>query len=400
MGYYDEDRTGRQQRSSKKSGYFLSSLVGLIVGALLVLIALPKLADYNLLPAAGNQVEVEQNQKPVGKKVSLDITTDVTKAVNKAKNTVVGITNIQSGSFWEGEAAQPAGTGSGVIYKKTGDKAYIVTNYHVVEGAQQLEVSLADGTKIPAKVRGGDMWTDLAVVEVDSSKITDVAEFGDSDALKAGEPVIAIGNPLGLEFSGSVTQGVISGLERAVPVDINKDGMVDWQAEVLQTDAAINPGNSGGALVNISGQVIGINSMKIAEQSIEGIGLSIPINYAEPIIGNLEKYGKVKRPAMGVTLRNVNEIPAYHQQETLKLPANVKDGAMIEAVMPGTPASKAGLQELDVIVQLDNEKITDILALRKYMYTHKKIGDKVEVIFYRDGQKQKTTMTLSSEGML
>lgn len=404
MGYYDDGRAnGRHQRGPSKTGYFLASLAGLIIGALLVVLALPKLADYNLLPneQETENVQIEPNkEQPRGQDVSLNVTTDVTKAVDKAQDTVVGITNIQSGSFWEGESAQPAGTGSGVIYKKTGDKAYVVTNNHVVQGAQQLEVTLADGTKVPAKLRGTDIWSDLAVVEIDGKNVKKVAEFGDSDALKIGEPVIAIGNPLGLEFSGSVTQGVISGLERAIPVDINGDNVVDWQAEVLQTDAAINPGNSGGALVNIGGQVVGINSMKIAEQSVEGIGLSIPINFAKPIIHSLETEGKMVRPAMGVTLRNVNEVPAYHQQETLKLPKNITDGAMVEQVYPNTPASKAGLQEFDVIVQLDNQKVHDILELRKYMYTKKKVGDRMEVHFYRNGKLQKETMTLTSEESL
>ena len=121
-------------------------------------------------------------------------------------------------------------------------------------------MSLIDGTKIPAKLLGSDIWTDLAVLEVPADQIKVVAEFGNSDKLKPGEPVLAIGNPLGLTFSGSVTQGIISGLERTIPVDINQDGTPDWQAEVLQTDAAINPGNSGGALINIDGQVVGINS--------------------------------------------------------------------------------------------------------------------------------------------
>ncbi|GLY08822.1 S1C family serine protease [Pseudobacillus badius] len=404
MGYYDDDKAeGRNQRGPRKSGYFLASLAGLVIGALIVVLALPKLADYNLLPNMQDnenvQIEPAKEQKK-GQNVSLNVTTDVTKAVDKAQDAVVGITNIQSGNFWEGESSQPAGTGSGVIYKKTGDKAYVVTNNHVVEGAQQLEVTLSDGTKVPAKLRGTDIWSDLAVVEMDGTKVKKVAEFGDSDALKIGEPVLAIGNPLGLEFSGSVTQGVISGLERAIPVDVNGDNVVDWQAEVLQTDAAINPGNSGGALVNIAGQVIGINSMKIAEQSVEGIGLSIPINFAKPIIDSLETKGKMVRPAMGVTLRNVNEIPSYHQQETLKLPKNVTDGAMVEQVYPNTPASKAGLQEFDVIVQLDNQKVHDILELRKHMYTKKQVGDKMEVHFYRNGKLKKETMTLTSEGTM
>ncbi|HZG72145.1 MAG TPA: trypsin-like peptidase domain-containing protein [Chondromyces sp.] len=406
MGYYDGEDTRRGRRG--KGGYALASLVGVILGAILVIVALPKLIDYNILPYETDpdnqlaEIDREYHNGNNVQQVSLDVTTDITKAVEKTKDTVVGITNIQSVNFWsggEGET-QEAGTGSGVIYKKAGDKAYIVTNYHVIQGAEQLEVTLSDSTKIPAKLRGGDIWTDLAVIEVDSKHIKHVAEFGNSDALKIGEPVIAIGNPLGLEFSGSVTQGVVSGLERTIPVDVNGDGMVDWQSEVLQTDAAINPGNSGGALINIAGQVVGINSMKIAQEAVEGIGLSIPINFAVPVIKDLEKYGEVKRPAMGITLRNVNEVPAYHQQETLKLPEDVKEGVMIEQVMPNSPAAQAGLQELDVIVKLDNENVADVLALRKYLYNEKEAGDQMKITFYRNGKRQETTIKLTSENAL
>ena len=304
--------------------------------------------------------------------------TDVTRAVEKAGDAVVGITNIQTTSFWSQEGgSQEAGTGSGVIYKKENGKAFIVTNNHVIEGASQLEVTLADGTKIPATLKGSDPWTDLAVLEVDGNSIKTIAEFGDSDTLKSGEPVIAIGNPLGLGFSGSVTSGIISGVERTIPVDLNGDGIEDWQVEVLQTDAAINPGNSGGALINIAGQVIGINSMKIAQEAVEGIGLSIPINTAIPIIKSLEQFGEMIRPTMGVQLRNLTEISAYHQQETLKMPNDVTEGVMIEAVVANSPAGRAGLKELDVIVEMDGETIADVITLRKHLYNEKNIGDKM-----------------------
>ena len=288
------------------------------------------------------------------------------------------------------------------MYKKEGNTVYIVTNNHVVEGADQLEVTLSDGTKVPAKLRGTDVWTDLAVIEIEGSKIKDddIAEFGNSDKLKAGEPVIAIGNPLGMQFSGSVTQGVVSGVERTIPVDINQDGVEDWNAEVLQTDAAINPGNSGGALINISGQLIGINSMKIAQEAVEGIGLAIPINSAQPIIEDLEQYGEVKRPAMGVTLEDVNQISAYHQQETLKLPKDINYGVMIRQTVPNSPAAQAGLQELDVITELDGEKIENVIDLRKHLYNKKEVNDQMKVTIYRNGKKKEVTMKLTDESRL
>ncbi|WP_305367840.1 S1C family serine protease [Bacillus sp. V3B] len=406
MGYYDHEGENQYRKpKGKKSGFFLSSLAGAVIGALLVIFTVPALSNYGLLPYSvqpTNQIEVRENtdnnENIVTKNVSLEVETGVTKAVEKAGDAVVGITNNQSTSFWSQQGgSQEAGTGSGVIYKKSGGKAFIVTNNHVIEGADQLDVTLADGTKVPAEVKGSDPWTDLAVIEVDGSSIETVAEFGDSDTLKSGEPVIAIGNPLGLGFSGSVTSGIISGLERTIPVDLNMDGIEDWQVEVLQTDAAINPGNSGGALINIAGQVIGINSMKIAQEAVEGIGLSIPINTAIPIIEDLEKYGEVKRPAMGIQLRNLTEVSSYHQQETLLLPRDVKEGVMIESIVPNSPANRAGLEELDVIVEMDGEKITDVISLRKHLYNEKQIGDQMVVKFYREGKLQEASLTLAGE---
>ncbi|WP_374055328.1 S1C family serine protease [Rossellomorea sp. FM04394] len=413
MGYYDSDHNSesRSRQKGNHGGMFLAGLLGVILGAILVIVAIPQLTNFDILPYS---IQPDEDLKETDEayhngatqNVSVDVTTDVTKAVEKAGDSVVGITNIQSQSFWgqgEGQTQdQQAGTGSGVMYKKEGNKVYIVTNNHVVEGADQLEVTLADGTKVPAEMRGADIWTDLAVIEIDGSKIKkdDIAEFGNSDKLKAGEPVIAIGNPLGLQFSGSVTQGVVSGVERTIPVDINQDGMEDWNAEVLQTDAAINPGNSGGALINISGQLIGINSMKIAQSAVEGIGLAIPINYAQPIIEDLEQYGEVKRPAMGVTLEDVNKISAYHQQETLKLPKEINYGVMIRQTVPNSPAAQAGLQELDVITELDGEKIENVIELRKHLYNKKDVNDQMKVTLYRNGEKKEVTMKLTDESRL
>jgi serine protease Do len=412
MGYYDDqdlNREGRGKQKGNRGGMFLAGLLGVVFGAIMIIIALPQLHNLDVLPYS---IQPDEDLKETdeayhnGKtsNVSVDVTTDITKAVEKSSDSVVGISNIRSQSFWGQTESQDqqAGTGSGVIYKKAGNKAYIVTNNHVIEGADQLEVTLADGTKVPATLRGADVWTDLAVLEIDGSSIekADVAEIGNSDELKAGEPVIAIGNPLGLQFSGSVTQGVVSGVERTIPVDINQDGMEDWNAEVLQTDAAINPGNSGGALINISGQLIGINSMKIAQEAVEGIGLAIPINYAMPIIEDLEQYGEVKRPAMGVVLEDVNRISAYHQQETLKLPKEVNYGVMVRQVVPNSPAAQAGLQEMDVIVELDGEKVESLIDLRKHLYNKKEVNDQMKVTYYRNGEKQELTMKLTDESRM
>ncbi|MDR4316635.1 S1C family serine protease [Niallia circulans] len=398
---YDYGNRGDGPKRGSRRGYFFSGFIGAVIGALLVLLLSPRLTDLAIFQNGNENEQIVTNSDGIKtQNISLNVETDITKAVDKAADSVVGITNLQSSNFWADETtAQEAGTGSGVIYKKSGGKAFIVTNNHVVQGATELEVTLSDGKKINAKLIGADIWTDLAVVEVAAKEITKVAEFGNSDSLKAGEPVIAIGNPLGLTFSGSVTQGIISGLQRTIPVDINEDGTPDWQSEVIQTDAAINPGNSGGALVNIEGQLIGINSMKIAESAVEGIGLAIPINSAIPIIEDLEQHGEVQRPYMGVELQSVSDIPGYYQQEALKLPNDVTTGVAIKDVSRNSPAQKAGLKELDVIVELDGEEIVDLISLRKHLYTEKKIGDKMEVKYYRNGKLETTELTLSEEEM-
>ncbi|WP_066310601.1 S1C family serine protease [Bacillus sp. FJAT-29814] len=410
MGYYDDHSPNRyREQKGNRGGILIASLVGAVLGAMLVIISIPALSERGVLPYTVEPGQTDptatdngNNNQKVVRQISYDVKTDTTNAIEKTAEAVVGINNLQSSSssFWfeEGNNREdPAGTGSGVIYKKAGNKAYVVTNHHVVEGASRLEVSLSDGTKIPATLLGSDIWTDLAVLEIDAAQIKKVAEFGDSDALKMGEPVIAIGNPLGPTFSGSVTQGIISGLNRAIPTDINQDGVVDWQSEVLQTDAAINPGNSGGALINMAGQVIGINSMKIAQSAVEGIGLSIPINSAKPVINDLEQFGSVKRPYMGIDLKSVEEIPAYYQAEALKLPRDVTHGVAIRQVVPGSPAAAAGLKELDVIVEMDGKKINDVIDLRKHLYQEKKIGEQMTIKYYRGGDLKETKLTLAGE---
>lgn len=396
----DEERKQRKvekkAKGGSKAGYFFSALIGMIVGALLIWMLLPTVA--NQLPinnASSNSTQTNSNGIVQN---TTSVTSDVTEAVEKVSDAVVGITNIQEvtmGGFWmQSSEQQEVGSGSGVIYKMDGDKAFIVTNHHVVEGAKELEVTLADGSKENAELVGSDVWTDLAVIVIDSKNVKTVAQFGDSDALKVGETVIAIGNPLGLEFYGSVTKGIVSGKDRSVPVDLNNDGTSDWTTEVLQTDAAINAGNSGGALVNIAGDLIGINSMKIASSTVEGLGFSIPINSAIPVIEELEKSGEVKRPTMGISLMDLTDVPAYYQQNTLKIPPEVTTGVVVTEVVRGSAAENAGVQQYDVIVEMDGIKIEDSIDLRKHLYNEKKVGDELTVKVYRQGKMQELTLKL------
>lgn len=386
MGYYNSPQ------KQSRAGTFLAGVAGVAVGALLVWLlfySVPGLAPGNEEESANTSEAVKTNSSTEQSSTAVEITTDVTQAVEEVADAVVGITNLQAGSdFWSQTPGQEqaVGTGSGVIYKNEDGTAYVVTNHHVIEGANGIEVTLADGSKVEATLVGSDIWTDLAVLEMDGANVPDVAEFGDSDVLKQGETVIAIGNPLGLDFSGSVTTGVVSGTDRAVPVDLDGDGQEDWQAEVLQTDAAINPGNSGGALVNLAGQLIGINSMKIATSSVEGIGFAIPINSAMPVIESLEANGEMVRPAMGVTLLDLAQVPQTYRQETLNLPEDVTKGVVVNSVVADSAAAKAGMEQFDVIVEMDGEAVGDIIELRKHLYNEKEIGDTLAVKAYRNGE--------------
>ncbi|MEG0258657.1 MAG: trypsin-like peptidase domain-containing protein [Lysinibacillus sp.] len=400
-----EEVEKKEKRVNKKSGggkggYFFSAFVGVIIGALLVWFMMPSLVTQ--MPGSTNPNSV--SKKPVADQVATEVKTDVTTAVEKASAAVVGITNIQEAArgLWNQspDSTQEAGNGSGVIYKVEGDKAYIVTNNHVIEGAKQLEVTMPDGTKEAAQLVGRDVWTDLAVISIDTKNVKTVATFGNSDILKQGETVIAIGNPLGLDFYGSVTTGVVSGKDRSVPVDLNNDGVEDWQQEVLQTDAAINPGNSGGALVNVAGELIGINSMKIAESSVEGLGFSIPINSAIPVIEELEKTGEMKRPTMGISLVDLTDVPAFDQQQTLSLPEEVTTGVVITDVIRQSSAEKAGVKQYDVIVEMDGKKIENAIELRKHLYNEKKTGDTLKMKVYRQGKLVELELTLSDSTTL
>ena len=334
-------------------------------------------------------------------------------AISKAKDAVVSVVNYQTNSnnldsILGGNSKnksnnnsnsnnsnsgdlKTASTGSGVIYKKTGNTAYVVTNNHVVKGAKKLAVILSDGTNVNAEVVGTDVWTDLAVLKINGDNVTTTMDFANSDDIAVGETAFAIGSPLDLSFSNTVTKGIVSAVNRQIPMDVDGDGTVDWNQTVIQTDAAINPGNSGGALINNEGKLIGINESKIAKAtsnvSAEGIGFGIPSNEVKLITEQLEKSGKVVRPAMGVQLVSVNTIANDTVKSQLKYEG--KQGVVVRSVESGTPAAKAGLEKYDVITKLNDTEVKDVAAVRKFLFEKAKIGDTVKVTYYREG-KEKT----------
>ena len=325
-----------------------------------------------------------------------------TQAVDKVKDAVVSVITYSSNSQnslitsdetdTDTNAEQVFSEGSGVIYKKEGDTAYIVTNTHVINGAKKVDIRLADGTKVPGDIVGSDTYSDIAVVKIAADKVTTVAEFGDSNQLTVGETAIAIGSPLGSEYANTVTQGIVSSLNRNVSLK-SEDGQA-ISTNAIQTDTAINPGNSGGPLINIQGQVIGITSSKIASNggtSVEGLGFAIPANDVINIIKQLEKDGKVTRPALGIHMVNLSNLNTTDLQK-LKLPGNVTSGVAVRSVQKNMPAN-GHLQQYDVITKIDDKAISSTTELQSALYSHS-IGDEMTVTYYRNGKEEKTTIKL------
>ena len=325
-----------------------------------------------------------------------------TQAVDKVKDAVVSVITYSSNSQnslitsdetdTDTNAEQVFSEGSGVIYKKEGDTAYIVTNTHVINGAKKVDIRLADGTKVPGDIVGSDTYSDIAVVKIAADKVTTVAEFGDSNQLTVGETAIAIGSPLGSEYANTVTQGIVSSLNRNVSLK-SEDGQA-ISTNAIQTDTAINPGNSGGPLINIQGQVIGITSSKIASNggtSVEGLGFAIPSNDVINIIKQLEKDGKVTRPALGIHMVNLSNLSTTDLQK-LKLPGNVTSGVAVRSVQKNMPAN-GHLQQYDVITKIDDKAISSTTELQSALYSHS-IGDEMTVTYYRNGKEETTKIKL------
>ena len=325
-----------------------------------------------------------------------------TQAVDKVKDAVVSVitysANSQNSLFGSTETdtdtntEQVSSEGSGVIYKKEGNFAYLVTNTHVINGAKKVDIRLADGTKVPGEIVGSDTYSDIAVVKIAADKVTTVAEFGDSDQLTVGETAIAIGSPLGSEYANTVTQGIVSSLNRNVSLK-SEDGQA-ISTKAIQTDTAINPGNSGGPLINIQGQVIGITSSKIATNggtSVEGLGFAIPSNDAINIINQLEKNGKVTRPALGIQMVNLSNLSSTDLQR-LNVPSSVTAGVVVRSVITSMPAN-GHLQQYDVITKVDDKAISSTTELQSALYSHS-IGDSMTITYYRNGKEETTTIKL------
>lgn len=314
--------------------------------------------------------------------VDYDVSTKDVDVVKAVSDSVVTIEVFSSGLN--------SGTGSGVVYQKEGKKAYIITNHHVVDGGENINVLFNSGESATAKLLGSDPYTDLAVLEIEPEFKVKAIEIGDSNLLDVGEPVLAIGSPLGSNYNGTTTKGIISGTNRIVSVDLNGDGVEDWDMNVLQTDAAINPGNSGGALINMAGELIGITSMKIS--STDGMGFAIPISDAIKNIEQLKTHGKIERPVIGIQAIAMSDI-SLRQRYYNNIDSDSLEGVYVYSVQDGSAAQKAGIKQGDIIVKMDDVKITTYKSFLSALYA-KEVGQTVKITVERNGQELQFDVTL------
>ena len=371
----------------------------LLVVAIVCSFAMNGYVFYNMMSSSSDSATTVTNKGTV-KQVNYDVKTDTTSVVEKASDSVVGVVvyqNTTNNAFGFGDNSSSSsetqsGSGSGVVYDQTGKYTYIITNHHVIDGANKVQVVFSNNEYVDAEVVGSDEYSDVAILRCQPSFDVSVIDLGDSNLLDKGETVLAIGSPLGIQYSGTVTQGIVSATDRTVSVDLNDDKVDDWDMNVIQTDAAINPGNSGGALVNMKGELVGITNMKFSDESVEGMGFAIPSNDVVEIINQLEKDGKVTRPALGISMADLNSLSSSATSK-LDLPDDVKAGVVVGSVQKGMPAD-GKLQENDVITEIDGKEISSKTDIQTNLYSHS-IGDTIKVTFYRGKEKKTEELKLT-----
>lgn len=310
--------------------------------------------------------------------------TGISEGINKVYSTVVVIEAYNKNNSL-------MSTGSGFVYSKKDSVAYIMTNHHVIDKSTNIIVTFFDGSTATATLKGSDEYADIAVLEISAASVNQVSTIGSSKDVKLGDTVFTIGAPMGKEYAGTVTRGILSGKDRLVSVSIS-GGSEDWIMNVMQTDAAINPGNSGGPLCNVNGEVIGINSLKVVESSVEGLGFAIPIEEAMEFANKITAGEKISRAYIGVEMVNVSE-SSYMLKYGLTVDPSVKEGVVVSSVVADSPASNAGILKNDVIVRVGNYDVSTIAELRYYLYKHDP-GDEIDFKVYRNKEYKIIKVTL------
>ena len=342
------------------------------------------------------------NRNVTVKDVDYDVKTETTNVVESVSDSIVGVVVYQNstsgglfGSQTRTNEQQKSGSGSGVVYEQTDKYTYIITNHHVIEDADKIQVVFSNNEYVDATLVGSDEYSDVAILRCQPDFDVSVINIGDSSLLDKGEPVLAIGSPLGIEYSGTVTQGIVSGTERTVSVDLNNDGVEDWDMSVIQTDSAINPGNSGGALVNMKGELVGITNMKFSDETVEGMGFAIPINDVVSVAKQIRTNGKVSHPAIGISGVSLSDYSSY-QLQRYGVRVYVDTGIYVAKLTESGPAKNAGIEVGDVIVKLGDKEITTYKSFLTALYSHQ-AGDKISVTVNRDGTEKTYDVVLEEK---
>lgn len=356
----------------QKTTYIVTILVTLFVGII------GTVAVIKFLP--GTTEVINRTVKDV----SITEKDSIKEAIAKIKDAVVVIESYKNG--------QKVSQGTGFVYKKEDKKGYILTNHHVISGADEIKVVNNNEQTVSAKLLGSDELSDLAVLSIDESAVMSVATLGSSAKTEVGDTVFTVGTPLGNEYKGTVTKGILSGKDRMVSVSTNSGGFI---MEVLQTDAAMNPGNSGGPLVNINGEVIGVNSLKLVEDEIEGMGFAIPIEMAQTELEYLEAGKTITRPKLGIEFSDITNSYLLYRNGIM-LDKDIKEGIVVVTVSSDSPASSAGFQKGDVITAMDGTEVKNTSHFRYLLYKHK-VGDTVTIKYIRDGKEKEVKVSLNQE---
>lgn len=370
-----EGKIIKERDKNKKNNFFTSkiflTIVSFFIGAGLM---------YYFI-AAGNNGNVL-----VRKVTSENVKTTTVEEISDLKNAINSV--YESAVYIEVTGDRVSSSGSGFVYKTDDNYGYILTNHHVINNGKKFVVTFSDGTESEASLVSGDEYYDIAVLKLSKDKVKKVATLGDSSNIELGDTVFTVGAPLGKEYMGTITKGIVSGINRMVSVSNN------YLMEVIQTDASINSGNSGGPICNIKGEVIGITSSKLVGSGVEGMGFAIPINTVNEIITSIESGTTLERPYLGVQLVDLTNTFALQYYYNIRISSDVEFGAVLSFVEENMPASKSGLKVGDVIIEIDGEKVDDVSHFKYILYKHK-LGDKIKVKYYRENKIGETTIELT-----
>jgi len=313
------------------------------------------------------------------------VETSIATSVDKVYDKTVVVISLSKG--------KQVSTGTGFVYKVENGKAYIMTNNHVIDEGNSAKIEFNhNNERVDVEIVGGDVYSDIAVLTMDAKYMPEAVEIGDSEKLKLGDTIFTVGAPMGIEYKGTVTKGIVSGLNRLVGVNLSSSSANDYYMQVIQMDAAVNPGNSGGPLCDVSGKVVGLISLKIVQDEVEGMGFSIPIEDALKYAAMIEKEGKIIRPYVGISMVDLSQ-ESYLSQNKIVVPSNIKQGIVVLEVVIGSPAAKAGLKKGDIIIKLAGELVKTVSDFRYELYKHE-VGKNVEFTFYRNGKLTTAMVTL------